>query len=71
MDIDSIPDAWEINHFGNITTIDETSDYDGDGLLDTDEYTYSTNPTDPDSNNDGISDGDEVNSGTDPLQPNS
>lgn len=36
LDADGIPDEWEITHFGNTTTTNETTDFDGDGLLDID-----------------------------------
>jgi hypothetical protein len=69
MDADSIPDQWEIDFFNDIDTIDDTTDYDRDGLSDSEEYTYDTDPTDTDTDNDGVSDGDEVDAGTDPLDP--
>ena len=33
-DGDSIDDAWELAQFGDLTTADDTTDYDGDGYLD-------------------------------------
>jgi len=36
-DNDGLPDNWEVQHFGNLTTADNTTDADGDGLLDKDE----------------------------------
>ena len=69
MDMDGIPDQWETGYFGDTETIDETTDYDGDGLLDCQEYTYNTAPTDTDTDDDGISDGDEVTAGTDRCEP--
>ncbi len=71
MDIDGLPDAWEKSHFGDLTTVDQTTDYDGDGLADTDEYTYDTDPKDIDTDDDGKSDGQEVAAGTDPNDPSS
>jgi hypothetical protein len=42
-DGDGIDDAWEISHFGNLTTANATSDYDGDGYSDKQEYLNSKN----------------------------
>ena len=44
-------------------------DSDQDGLSDTEEKTYGTNPNNPDTDGDGYSDGAEVQSGYDPLKP--
>jgi hypothetical protein len=43
-DHDGIPDAWELDHFGNLTTVDATSDHDGDGLSDLQEYLAGADP---------------------------
>jgi hypothetical protein len=69
MDGDGIPDQWEIDFFNDKETIDDTTDYDQDGLSDSDEYIHNTDPTDTDTDDDGTSDGDEVDAGTDPLDP--
>ncbi|MBJ7257335.1 MAG: lytic polysaccharide monooxygenase [Akkermansiaceae bacterium] len=45
-DSDEIPDAWEQQHFGNLTTTTATSDYDGDGASDFLEYHSRTDPKD-------------------------
>lgn len=45
-DQDEISDRWEHEHFGNTTTVDESSDHDGDGVSDLSEYTAGTNPKD-------------------------
>jgi hypothetical protein len=37
-DSDGITDDWEIEHFGDLTTADATSDYDRDGYSDLQEY---------------------------------
>jgi Bacterial TSP3 repeat len=46
-DGDGIPDAWELQHFGNLTTANGTSDYDGDGVSDKNEYLAGTDPMNP------------------------
>ncbi|MGB8169020.1 MAG: hypothetical protein WCF18_16105 [Chthoniobacteraceae bacterium] len=46
-DGDGIPDAWERIYASNLTTMNATTDRDGDGVLDQDEYATDTNPFDP------------------------
>lgn len=47
-DSDGIDDDWEIAHFGNLTTADQTSDFEGDGYTDLQEYlNYLAGETDP------------------------
>jgi hypothetical protein len=67
-DIDGLPDAWEISQFGNITTANATSDYDGDGMLDVDEHNFGTDPKNRDSEGDGMADGWEKQHNLNPLQ---
>ena len=46
-DSDGIPDAWEYQASGNLTTLaNEGADGDGDGVPDVDEYEADTNPLD-------------------------
>ncbi|HMO03317.1 MAG TPA: carbohydrate-binding protein [Kiritimatiellia bacterium] len=45
-DGDGIDDAWEMLHFGNLTTANATSDWDGNGFRDRDEFRAGTNPKD-------------------------
>jgi len=45
-DGDGIADWWEMLHFGNLTTANATSDFDGDGVPDLAEYRADTNPKD-------------------------
>jgi hypothetical protein len=44
-----ISDAWEMEHFGNLTTATANSDFDGDGATDLQENLAGTNPADPSS----------------------
>ena len=46
-DEDGIPDAWERLYAGNLTTLGRSTDHDGDGILDAEEYAADTNPLDP------------------------
>ena len=46
-DLDGIADAFEILNFGNLTTANATSDFDGDGESDKDEYLEGTDPKNP------------------------
>ena len=66
-DNDGIPDSWEMDKFGNLTTADAFTDYDSDGLSDRLEYVHGTDPFNPDSDGDGLSDGYEVVNNLDPL----
>ncbi len=46
-DGDGIDDQWEMDHFGDLTTADATSDTDLDGFSDLHEFLAGTNPNDP------------------------
>jgi hypothetical protein len=48
MDNDGLPDAWEKQYRPNLDDLG-AGDFDGDGLLDTEEYIAGTNPDNPDS----------------------
>ena len=48
-DGDGIWDQWEFDHFGNLAVADRTSDYDGDGVPDSQECAAGTDPKDEDS----------------------
>ena len=61
-DGDGMPDDWEIENGLNPYENDANSDFDGDGLLNIQEYQSNTDPQDPDSDGDGLLDGEEVHS---------
>ena len=62
-DSDSLPDAWEMQVFGDL---DETAeaDTDNDRLTNSKELDLGTDPNDSDTDNDGLSDAVETNTGT-------
>ena len=45
-DGDGMPDVWEMQYFGSLAQ-DATTDFDGDGVSDLDEYLGGTDPTNP------------------------
>ncbi len=70
-DDDGMPDSWEIKY--NLDPLDDkdaSEDPDNDELVNADEYSYGTDPTNEDTDGDTITDGQEVENGTDPLVPN-
>ncbi len=68
-DGDGMPDAWEILHDLDPEYDDSRLDMEFDDLDNLEEYTYNTDPWDPDSDGDGFNDGYEVTKGTDPADP--
>ena len=80
-DGDGVPDNWEAAHMGLWSNVsqkyepvdpnvaDASDDYDNDGLMNIDEYRYSTDPGNPDTDFDNMSDGWEVKNGLNPLNP--
>ena len=66
-DNDGLPDVWE-TAFGLVVGSNDASvDPDADGLSNTEEFQFRTNPNAADSDNDGLSDGFEVSQGGDPT----
>ena len=71
IDGDGIDNNWENeNGLNPYDPQDSLSDLDQDGLSNIEEYIYSTNPNNIDTDGDGLNDFDEINSGFDPLLPN-
>jgi hypothetical protein len=70
-DSDGMDDGWEVWHFGSIDVADQTTDADGDGLSDAEEYSYRTDPHNDDSDGDGYTDSQEATAGSDPNDPQS
>lgn len=69
-----VEDGWScVGEPSDCTEDNPSNDRDGDGLSDSDEDLWGTNPDDPDTDDDGLSDGTEVhgNNPTDPLDPDS
>ncbi|NIP95069.1 MAG: lamin tail domain-containing protein, partial [Akkermansiaceae bacterium] len=66
-DDDSLPDAWELSFFSDLTQGDD-DDPDGDGLTNIQEFNVGSNPTLIDTDGDELRDGDEFNiHNSDPL----
>ena len=65
-DSDFMDDNWEIVNFGSISWSDGSSDEDGDGLTDLEEYDLGTDPTSTDTDGDGFSDLEEYTWGSNP-----
>ncbi|GEM_PF-911826 len=69
-DGDGIPDEWEkANGLNPEDPADAKEDFDGDGLMNVDEYRNGTDPNNSDTDGDGITDGWEVENHLNPLDP--
>jgi hypothetical protein len=67
-DGDGLPDAWEIQYFGDITLWNKDDDPDNDTLLNSEELTLGTDPSKQDTDGDTLTDFEEINTfTTDPL----
>ncbi len=69
-DRDGLPDSWEIQMAGDLTTLGGSdADADEDGLSDLDEYVIGTDPTKQDTDGDNMPDGWENNPDNEELDP--
>lgn len=69
-DGDGMYDSWEVDYgFDLLDAADGGFDTDGDGLTNSEEFKWDTDPRNRDSDGDGMSDGDEIRSGRDPWNP--
>ncbi len=66
-DGDGLPDLWERLHFGSLSTVSASTDYDNDGLTALSEYSFGTDPTAWSSAVNGIPDGWAMAYGFDPT----
>lgn len=66
IDDDNLPDTWENTYLDGLSA-DGDDDSDSDGLLNSEEYSAGTDPSDSDTDSDGMKDGWEVDNGLDPL----
>ncbi len=62
-DGDDLPDAWEIEHFGDLAQND-VGDPDGDGANNAAEFDAGSNPNETDTDGDGLDDGEEIELGS-------
>jgi hypothetical protein len=72
-DTDGLPDSWELEVAGNLSTLNAFSDSDGDGIADRDEFQWFrsidiANAT-SDTDGDGLSDAQEILYGSNPTDP--
>jgi Concanavalin A-like lectin/glucanases superfamily/Bacterial TSP3 repeat len=66
-DNDGLPDVWEYAYVGNLTSMNQATDNDSDGLLDSEEFQLGTNPISQDSDGDSLLDQWEVENSLNPL----
>lgn len=66
VDRDGLPDSWEIEKFGDLTSETGEGDADEDGLSNAKEYALGTEPDKKDSDNDGFFDLAEIQYGSNP-----
>jgi len=66
-DHDGLLDDWEMKYFGNLSH-GSNEDFDGDGLMNLEEYQLGTDPTKADTDGDGVSDGVEKLQGRSPTK---
>jgi hypothetical protein len=69
-DADNLPDWWEMHYFGDLDEGPGDDEPDGDGLVNSNEYTEGTDPTDGDTDDDGMGDGAETSHGNSPTSSN-
>jgi len=65
-DSDGLPDSWETFYGLDTTKNDSDEDFDGDGIVNVDEFKFLTNPSDIDTDDDGIPDNWEIRYGLNP-----
>ena len=70
-DNDGLKDQWEIDYFGAREITSGSDDPDYDGLTNSEEQSFNSNPTVYDTDNDGHNDRWELIAGTDPRDPQS
>lgn len=66
LDVDNLPDSWEIEHFGNLNQ-DANGDADHDGLTNGQEFNLGTDPFSADTDGDGAGDLLEIQWNRDPV----
>ncbi len=66
-DNDGLPDAWEYYYAGNLTSMNQHTDTNSDGLLDIEKFRRGLHPLSNDTDGDGLTDKWEVDNGLDPL----
>jgi len=66
-DNDGLPDVWEYAYAGNLTSMNQFTDLDGDSLLDGEEFELGTKPNSTDSDGDSLLDDWEVAHSLNPM----